>query len=72
MSWFWVYARESGSAVGDASGEALVARSSDFPAQADAETWLGQEFQALLDSGVEAVTLFEDDREVYGPMSLRP
>ena len=44
----------------------------DFPAQADAETWIGEEWQALLKSGVEAVTLMEDDREVYGPMSLHP
>ena len=40
--------------------------------QGDAETWLGEVWQALLEDGVESVTLFEADREVYGPMSLRP
>jgi hypothetical protein len=26
----------------------------------------------LLEAGVDQVTLLEDDREEYGPMSLRP
>jgi len=69
MAWWWKYEPvSSGGEAGDLASD----RSSEFPAQADAETWLGQEFQALLESGVEAVTLFEDEREVYGPMSLRP
>jgi hypothetical protein len=42
-----------------------------FPSQADAESWLGEEWRALLEAGVESVTLLEGDREVYGPMSLR-
>jgi hypothetical protein len=72
MPWFWTYEPASGSPAGGDSAEPATTRSSEFPAQADAETWLGQEFQALLESGVESVTLFEDDREVYGPMGLRP
>ena len=28
--------------------------------------------EALLDAGVDAVSLLEDDRVVYGPMSLHP
>jgi hypothetical protein len=58
MSWRWTYD------TGGASGE--------FPAQADAEAWLGESWQALYDDGVRAVTLLDGDREVYGPMSLEP
>lgn len=46
--------------------------SADFPNQADAETWIGQTWAELLEEGVEDVTLLEEDRVVYGPMSLRP
>ena len=42
-----------------------------FDDQTDAEEWLGREWQGLLDSGVEAVTLLDGAEEVYGPMSLR-
>jgi hypothetical protein len=43
-----------------------------FPSQSDAETWVGEEWRALLEAGVEAVTLVDGDRLVYGPMGLRP
>ena len=43
-----------------------------FSTQADAETWLGQNWEALADEGVASVSLHEDCREVYGPMSLSP
>ncbi|MEZ5185816.1 MAG: hypothetical protein R2720_08725 [Candidatus Nanopelagicales bacterium] len=46
--------------------------SPDFPTQADAETWVGEVWAELLDDGVEDVTLLEEHRVVYGPMSLRP
>lgn len=42
----------------------------EFPSQSDAESWVGEAWRELLDAGVDAVTLFEGDREVYGPMSL--
>jgi hypothetical protein len=42
----------------------------DFPSQSDAESWIGEVWRELLDGGADAVTLFEGDREVYGPMSL--
>ncbi|MFN8076248.1 MAG: hypothetical protein U0Q15_12620 [Kineosporiaceae bacterium] len=45
---------------------------SDFPSQADAESWVGENWRELLAAGVEQVVLLEGDREVYGPMSLRP
>jgi hypothetical protein len=43
-----------------------------FSTQGDAETWLGENWQELLHGGVRRVTLLDGDREVYGPMSLRP
>lgn len=42
----------------------------DFPSQSDAESWVGETWRELLEGGADAVTLFEGDREVYGPMSL--
>lgn len=42
-----------------------------FPSQAEAETWLGEMWQELLSGGVEDVSLLEEQRTVYGPMSLR-
>ncbi|CAN5218521.1 hypothetical protein BH18ACT9_BH18ACT9_16560 [soil metagenome] len=44
--------------------------SPSFPSQSDAESWVGEVWQDLAAQGVDAVTLFEGDREVYGPMSL--
>ncbi len=43
-----------------------------FPTQADAETWIGEVWQDLLADGVDEATLLEEQRIVYGPMSLRP
>ena len=58
MAWRWTY--DNGGA------------SADFPSQADAEAWLGESWRDLLDEGARTVTLMEDEREVYGPMSLEP
>lgn len=58
MSFHWEYSTGETSAV--------------FPSQADAETWLGETWRDLLGGGVEDVTLCEEQRVVYGPMSLRP
>lgn len=44
--------------------------SQSFPTQSDAETWIGESWRELATTGVDAVTLMEDDHEVYGPMSL--
>ena len=41
-----------------------------FTSQSDAESWVGEFWRDLVDQGVDAVTLMEGDREVYGPMSL--
>ena len=41
-----------------------------FATQADAESWVGETWAGLAEEGVDAVTLFEQERLVYGPMSL--
>jgi hypothetical protein len=41
-----------------------------FASQADAESWVGEIWAELAEHGVDAVTLFEHERQVYGPMSL--
>ncbi len=46
--------------------------SQTWPDQAAAEGWLTGAYLDLLDVGVTAVSLFEEDRLVYGPMSLEP
>ncbi|MGN6473211.1 MAG: hypothetical protein ACTHK4_06135 [Mycobacteriales bacterium] len=66
MGWSWRFENTSGEAV-----EAEGIASESFPTQADAETWIGETWRELLAAGVEQVTLFEDGREVYGPMSLQ-
>lgn len=43
-----------------------------FPSQAEAESWVGEVWPDLVAAGVDAVSLFEGDRLVYGPMSLHP
>ena len=44
--------------------------SQDFPTQSDAEAWMTECYLDLVDEGAVAVTLYEGDRLVYGPMSL--
>jgi len=41
-----------------------------FASQGDAESWVGEVWRELAEEGVDAVVLFEHDREVYGPMGL--
>ncbi|MCF6379334.1 hypothetical protein L2K70_17110 [Nocardioides KLBMP 9356] len=41
-----------------------------FGTQGDAESWVGEVWPDLAEQGVAAVTLFEHERLVYGPMSL--
>jgi len=47
-----------------------VAEPPTFPTQADAEAWLTVTYPDLAAEGVTEVSLFQDDRLVYGPMSL--
>jgi hypothetical protein len=64
-SWHWRLEDSSGAEV-TTEGPG----SPEFPSQSDAESWVGEVWRELLDAGVDAVTLLEGDREVYGPMSL--
>lgn len=43
-----------------------------FESQAEAEEWLGLNFDALRADGVDEVELRENNSVVYGPMSLEP
>ncbi|HZJ07178.1 MAG TPA: hypothetical protein VFD59_17145 [Nocardioidaceae bacterium] len=67
QSWWW----RLEDAAGDEVAVEGVSRQ-EFPSQSDAESWVGEIWQELLDGGAEAVTLFEGERRVYGPMGLRP
>jgi len=68
MTWSWHYLKTDGSAADP--GAELTAAGEGFPSQSDAETWVGEHWQALVSAGVEAVVLYEEERLVYGPMSL--
>jgi hypothetical protein len=66
VAWLWRYENSGGESV-----EADAFPVESFPTQADAETWIGETWRELLEAGVEQVSLFEDGREVYGPMALK-
>ena len=67
MAWTWRCADAAGHPVSPAEPELPV-----FGAQGDAETWMGENWRALADAGVDQVTLCFDGGVVYGPMSLQP
>lgn len=67
MPWSWRYEKSDGAVV---SAPAL--QEAIFASQGDAESWLGENWQDLLEGGVDQVTLFDDARREYGPMSLHP
>ncbi len=62
MSWFW----RAESAPADVSADL----GGGFPSQQSAEAWLTAHFAELSADGVRAVALYEEERLVYGPMSL--
>jgi hypothetical protein len=64
--WHWRLENKTGAEV-TVSDEHADQR---FASQADAESWVGEIWSELASEGVDAVTLFEGDRQVYGPMSL--
>lgn len=66
-AWTWEYLGPAGAPM---TGAALP--TTGYPTQSDAESWLGETWQELADAGVDAVSLYEDGAQVYGPMSLRP
>jgi hypothetical protein len=67
MPWTWRYEKADGTAITtDELQEAI------FISQGDAESWLGENWRALLTVGVDQVTLMDDSHAQYGPMSLHP
>ena len=66
--WAWRFETMSGDVLTLAPPDSV----DGFPSQADAESWIGEEWARLLEAGVDAVTLLEGERVVYGPMSLHP
>ena len=69
MSWRWVPDRRPGASRSTAE---LPSMSRTFQSQGEAESWLGVFYRSLMSVGVRAVSLYEADRLVYGPMSLEP
>ncbi|HYG92191.1 MAG TPA: hypothetical protein VD859_01280 [Nocardioides sp.] len=68
--WWWRLEDASGNEVGLSGDDTEEYGERRFASQADAESWIGETWAGLADAGVAAVTLFELDRQVYGPMSL--
>jgi hypothetical protein len=67
MPWIWRYEKADGTVI-----PADDLQETGFPSQGEAESWLGENWRALLAAGVDQVTLLEDSRLEYGPMSLHP
>ena len=67
MTWTWQLEKADGTVL---TSRGLPKES--FGSQGDAENWIGENWRALLDAGVDQVTLLDDGRAEYGPMSLRP
>lgn len=66
MAWTWKMLDADGREVpvsDEFAGE-------EFGSQAEAEAWFSDVFVELAQEGVDAVTLYDGDTEVYGPMSL--
>lgn len=66
MSWYW----EPSGGPADAAARTELGLDRRFESQGDAESWLGEFYPDLVDADVAAVTLYEDDSLVYGPMGL--
>ncbi|MGA4507051.1 hypothetical protein ACQB6R_04955 [Propionibacteriaceae bacterium G1746] len=71
MAWYWDAEQSSGleSHSDDLVGAGIGRR---FDDQASAEQWLTENYLDLADLGIDSVSLYEEDRLVYGPMSLQP
>jgi hypothetical protein len=65
MAWMWRFEKADGTEVPPA------VEPEEFTTQGDAESWVGEVWKDLLSGGTEQVSLFEDGKKIYGPMSLR-
>ena len=69
MAWTWRYETTDGVEIEPTEEQP---GSPSFPTQADAESWVGEVWRDLRAAGVDQVSLLDDGRVVYGPMSLHP
>jgi hypothetical protein len=67
MTWTWRLETSDGSLVAVSDLD-----ETEWSSQADAETWIGENWPILLAAGVDQVVLLEDGQVSYGPMSLHP
>jgi hypothetical protein len=67
MTWCWRFESDDASPVTVGGLD-----ETQWSSQADAESWIGENWPILLDAGVDQVVLVDDDVVVYGPMSLHP
>ena len=67
MTWCWRYETQDGT-----QAHPEDTPTDPFPTQADAETWLGENWRRLREHGVDQAVLFDGEDKVYGPMSLHP
>jgi hypothetical protein len=65
-AWTWRFE------TSDATEVEPTVQPEEFTTQGDAESWLGEYWKPLAEGGADQVTLFEDGRQIYGPMSLHP
>ncbi len=63
MVWTWRYEMADGTLVTPPGGQ------EEFPGQGDAETWIGENWKDLLESGIDQAVLLEDGKVIYS-MSL--
>jgi hypothetical protein len=64
VPWWWQLLDADGGVIEPEDGR------QEFPTRGDAESWVGEYWPDLAANGVASVTLFEGEREVYGPMPL--
>ena len=68
MAWRW--RAEFGSEAPAGSVDQTFVPAPEFTSQSAAEAWLTATYADLAEQGARAVSLYEEDRLVYGPMSL--
>jgi hypothetical protein len=67
MTWTWQLEKEDGTVL---MSRGLPKES--WSSQGDAESWVGENWRTLLEAGVDQVSLLNEGRVEYGPMSLHP